>query len=245
MSHEVIRSYNYDMIIPTTFCFVLGLLYYYYKFRSTRNEIRNNDILRNNNITSNNQHDINNNINSDIREDDSLTLHVMIKGNRIQFNIRKDESIANFVNSRIIQHTEIPLHQIDRLKLIFQGRILDLNKKFEEYPNITSDSVLHCYIVNSSQSRSESSHENIRNEGNGRIENNNSILDENSVSVFTLLFHLSILILILLLLFVCKMSSDLISKGALLILKIMIVLWVIQVSKCLAKLAVYRKIAYH
>jgi hypothetical protein len=239
MSHEIIRSYNYDVLIPTTICFVLGLLYYYYKYRSTRNEIRNNDILRNNNSIPNNEEFIPNNINNN-RDENSITIHVMIKGNRMQFNIMKDESISNFVNSRLIQHTEIPLDQRDRLKLIFQGRILDLNKKFEEYQNITSDSVIHSYIVNSSQSASQNREEDIR------IENNNfNILDGNSVSVFTLLFHLSILILIILLLFAYKISSDLFSRGALLILKIMIVMWVIQVSKCLAKLAVYRKIVYH
>lgn len=258
MSHEIIRSYNYDMLIPTSICFILGLFYYYYKYRNTRNDIENNINISNNpnndQNSTNTQHNLREEINIDSNDlhsgdshsnpEDILKIFVMVNGNRIQTDYSKNDTILNFINNQLIEHVEISINERDRLKLIFQGRILDHNKKFVDYPNITNDSVLHCYIMNSSQGTNEEN--NLRNENDRATTNStNVIYDENCVSIYTLVTHLIILILIVILLTVYKIFTDIFTNGSLVILKIMIVVWVIQVSKCLAKVAVYKRILYH
>lgn len=249
---ESIQSFNFSAIIPTSICFVLGLAYYYYKLRNVSENLRENSLLRNRNEENRqniqesniNNHSNQSNINSNQNEfssnsgnsDNFIKIYVIISSERKMFNINKNSSVGEFIRNEVKRNIN-NLSSNQTIILICQGRRLDETKNFSDYPSISRETVLHCFITNSSTNQSNTN--NSSNEQQPQIE------DQQAVSIYTIILHSSVLILISFIIITFKTIDGLFSKGTLLLLQFMILLWITQVSKCVAKLILHKKIVYY
>jgi hypothetical protein len=247
---ESIQSFNFSAIVPTSICFMLGLAYYYYKFRNVSENIRENPLLGNRREESrqerqessiyNQSNQFNENSNQNEFSSNSLDfikIFVIISSERKMFQINKNLLIGDFIKNEVKRNIN-NFSNNQTIILICQGRRLDESKKFCEYPSISSDTVLHCFITHSSTNQSNTNN-------NGNNEQHSPIEDERAVSIYTIILHSSILILIAFLIITFKSIDDLFSKGTLLLLQFLIFIWITQVSKCVAKLILHKKIVYY
>jgi len=227
---ETLQSINLTTLIPTFVCFGFGLFYYFYKFRNLRTSSENTRGPRGGNLDllgENPENNLNQNFDDNITE---IRIFVMIHSEKKSFRISRSTRINDFVKNDLKRN--LPnFNENQTLYLICQGRRLEESKRFSDYPIIGIDTVIHCFITNS---------------GNGAQRNLNIISnDENAVSIYTLLIHTIILLFIVTIIYCYKISKEIFNKVTLICLQFMIFVWAIQVSKCIAKLIVHKKIVFN
>jgi hypothetical protein len=240
---EKIQSFNLNAFIPTIVLFVLGLIYYYFKFRTIQENISGN-ISHSNNHSQRVNDNIENRFNN-AQENDSISsnsdiinIYILIENQRKHFQINKNFYILDFVNNQI-KPTILNFSNEKTINLICQGRRLDQTKKFSDYTNIENNTVLHCFIVTNA--------DNIRSHRQDQEDFSHSqlLIDDQAVSIYTLITHIFIFIFLVLIILTYKNAKEYISTGAILIFQIIAILWVNQLSKCIAKLAINKKIVYN
>jgi len=239
-----VKSFNWASATYTLIFFILGLIYYLYKYHNFRNEIDYNRIPLNqqqnintnqnenrNNTNVNNNNQNNNEISSD---PNFLNLIILVQGQRENHIIHKDTILRNFVYSKLANFFN---SQNQSVYLIFQGTRLDLTKRLSYYPQIKTDSIVHCFItvLRSNRERSNSSNSNNN-------FNNDATYNESVISLHTIIFHGCFLICGLIILLIYKKVPEIFSKNILILLLIIFTLWLNQFSKIIAKYIIFRQI---
>lgn len=259
-NHLKIQSINYSTFVPTFLFFILGLFYYFYKFRNLRQNINENNIpreMRNTNVqdsrmreninNENNIENLQNNIENtesvnEINSNNAINIFIqIINSERKAFRINKNTIIKDFITNDLSRNVPNFNYYTHKITLICQGRRLDDVKTFAEYSIISENTVLHCFVsqLNSAQNNQEDARNNSY---SGANNNNIPIEDPNSVSVYTLIYHFCIFIIFLFLLYNNKHYREYVTKAASLILQLLIFFWILGFAKVIAKLIVYRKI---
>lgn len=165
--------------------------------------------------------------------EDELQIQVQINQERKHFTIRKNENIGSFINTKIK-----PLINNQNANLIFQGLILDHTKPFTYYQHrIVSGSVLLCQII-----RGENN--NAHHNSDGHDNTGSEIIDNQSVSAFTLLLHLMILSITLFLIFCYQTYKEIFDKTTIRLIQAILIVWVIFFSESISKLILYKKIVF-
>lgn len=265
-NHEEIRSFNFDMMIPTLIIFVLSLVYYYIKYRRLRNFHEENTFSQNQNTRENTRvNDLpeieellnnDNNANSNNNEDNTIRypnldddLNSDLNGLKIfvqltnlntkkSFTVNKNQTIEEFKVSKVIPL--ITNREEKTVTFIFMGKKLDCRKTFAEYREISNNSVIHAFVhARQSSSEGQSSHSN---EGAPRDSLHSN--DPNAVYFNTIKTHAIILVFIVMFTALYKYKSNLFQKSALIIFQGLIMLWLTQVSNTLAKVYIHRKIIW-
>jgi hypothetical protein len=247
MSSEIenkIQSININTLIPTLLFFSAGLIYYYYKFRTTRNDLLNINQERINSGrdgsgSANTNFNVNNGNRDNTQNSDYIKIFIVINNDRKEFYINKNQMIRDFIRDTL--NIILNSNSNQKINLICQGRILSESSPFSEYSAISNNTVLHCFITN----LINNSNSNASNFQSQNINNNNLLNDPNAVSIFTIYSHLIILFLILLSLYLHKTIDDLLTKDAQLISYMLILVWLTQFSKCIAKLLIHKKIIFN
>jgi len=243
-----IKSFNWNTGIYTVFFFILGLLYYLYKFNNYRNDINNNTIPRNqyqNTYANNNQtHTNNNNNNSQNQNQENnndpnfLNIKVLVQGQRENHLIHKDTVIRNFVFTNLSNYFN---SNNQAVYLIYQGTRLDLTKRLSYYPQIKNESIIHCFITDlrSSREGSDNSNETVN---NANMSNNDAFYNNSVISLHTIVFHSCFLIVGIILILIYKKIPEIFSRNVLVIFMIIYTVWINQVSKIVAKYIIFRQI---
>lgn len=248
---EHIQHFNFDLMIPTLGFFIIGLIYYFYKYRVTRrnlenlnlNQRNNSNINRNSqNYSFNNTNNVNNNDNNNVNNIEYIRINILLLNETKSFTIDKNLIIGEFIRNFLLISINNLNDTNQTISLICQGRRLDENKKFSEYQMISNNTAIHCFISNVPRNSQQDpyNNSNIGNNGINPLEE-----DENAVSIHTIIFHFIVFIFILILFYLRKSFSDLIPKGPLLLFQIMVIIWITQVSKCIAKVVIHKKIIYN
>lgn len=253
-----IKSFNWNAGISTAIFFILGLLYYLYKFHHFQNIINQGTFRRPNNNNQNNSNNNNNennqtnntqnnqdnqnpsntNQNQNINQENYLIINFLIGGNRekITHNIHKDLPMRTFIQMNLSNHYN-PGYQ--SVHLIYQGIRLDISRPFSYYPQIKNEAIVHCFFT--------SMHSNSENRGR---ENNNNYrsnveYDDNAVQLQSIVFHLCFFMLGMFLIFCYKKFPEIFSTQAKYILGFIYVLWLNQLSKILAKFIIFRRVNWN
>jgi hypothetical protein len=219
-----LNGINTEYMLYTTVLIVTSsFAFYVYKFWTHRNAVVNGDInlnRENSNIRSERVENLNN--------DEDVALNFILGNNRISLPVRLDTSINNFINQNLKSRFNLTNNQ--NINLFFQGIRLQKSNVFRFYSQIRNESTIHCFIVNSNESQ----------ENENQNEGENS--DPNSVSRHTLFSHFCLCLFFTLFLFTYKNNSDLFTKNTLIIFTFISIIWLIQFSKILAKLLLFKRI---
>jgi hypothetical protein len=232
MSDKLI-GFNTEYMVYTVAVMVLSsFAYYVYKFWSHRRATIDNNIIGHN--IGNQSHESNNNnqggdpINDQVP---TINLYFQFQNTRINLSINTETVINDLINQSL-KH-RVGLNYGQHINLFFQGNRLNGTDKFSQYNQITNNSVIHAFIVNSSGDN---------NTNNQQSEREVEIHDPEVVSKYTLFTHGCILIFFTILLYTYKTSKEYFTKNTLLILAFMSIIWLTQFSKTLAKLLLFRRI---
>jgi len=245
---EEIKSFNWNAGIYTSLFFVIGLIYYLYKFNNYRNNFNNNYIPRNQNDTNtnmnqnenNNSHNSNTNSNQNNRNTDNnqdpnfFNIKILVQGQRENHLIHKDTILRQFVSTNLSNHYN---SNNQAVYLIFQGTRLNLTKRLSYYPQIKNDSIIHCFISVLRSSREGDDNNNFNNNIN-----NDSFNNDNVINLHSVVFHTCFLIIGVMLLITYKRIPGLFSKNVLILLIIIYTLWLNQLSKLIAKYIIFRQV---
>jgi hypothetical protein len=237
---ETIQSFNIYAFLPTLVFFAFGLIYYFYKFQNIREHVNNSNVM-NANTTS--QREIDNQSSNNIgsippNSNNEIDIFIIIDNQRKHFRIDKNLIISNFIDNHIKPSIQNFSNE-KTIYLICQGRRLDFSKKISDYTNIENNTVLHCFIsINTENSR-------VPRQDQEEQTYSQLQIDEQAVSVYTLVAHFFIFLFVVLTIISYKNVKEYISKGAVLIFQLMAILWVTQFSKCIAKVAINKKIVFN
>lgn len=245
---ETMESINMYALIPTAICFLIGLAYYYYKYRNVREHLHRGNLGNNfsrqrppsqNNSSFNNREEEPNLNSSEANHNGHLIkVYILIQNERKEFYIDKNQNIGNFVKNILIRSIR-EYNSNQTIYLICQGRRLNERDTFSDYSAISDNTVIHCFITSqSNSSQRETVSSNIQRE-------ETLINDENAVSIYTLFVHFIILLIVAFLIMCYKTIEDSFSRGALIAFQLMVFFWVTELSKCIAKVIIHKKIIYN
>lgn len=264
-NHEEIRSFNFDMMVPTLVIFILSLAYYYIKYRRLRNFHGEGNLSgRNSNLGQNppvedlpefeellNPNYQGENINEDttIRYPDldiedlnklNIFLQMTNLNTRKSFIVDKHQTIQEFKTTQVLPI--VPNSQEKTVTFIFMGKKLDELKAFSEYREISNNSVIHAFV----HSKRPQYTNQQGNDGNrSRAESNGNFAnDPNAVHFNTIKTHGFILLFVIMFIALYKYKSNLFQRSALAIFQILIFVWLTQVSNTIAKVYIHRKIIW-
>lgn len=267
-------TFNLDVFLPTFMLFVFGLGYYYYKYRNVRRNIEENNVGNiNQNVRSEDQNNQNSqnlppsfiqndNANSDLinqqNETDILNeinIHVMMMNQRKVFTVNKSHTIRNFIQNTLKSNIN-NINANQNISLICAGRRLDEEKRFCDYSIISNDTVIHCFLTNFSQNSNHNQNSNNNNYSNSSIHptynyysftiiTNPNESDENSVHLFTLIFHFISLISFFLITLLIRFEAELLSGASKFMVQVLFVIWILQAAKSFAKVYIFKKIVYN
>lgn len=237
-----IKSFNWNAGIYTTLFFLIGLIYYIYKFHNFQNLI-NRGVYRNpaenrqnqNSENQNSQNQADDNGPSNSEQENYITIKILVGGNRETHTIHKNLPLRNFIQLNLSRHYNIEYQSV---YLIYQGIRLDFSKSLSNYPQIKNDAFVHCFIT--------SLHSNSENRSNR--DNNftsNVQYDDNDVQLQSIILHSCFLIVGLLLLFVYKTHPEMFSMSAKYVFGFIGVVWLNQFSKVIAKFIIFRRVNWN
>jgi hypothetical protein len=222
------ESYN-SYIIFTSILMVLSMGYYIYKFWNQRTAVINNDIGFGPSVNNRGNRANSDNINSGFNSEAVINLIFLFNDSRTLLTVPKEVIIEDFINNSL--KTRLGLNGQQMISLFFQGTRLLRNKRFADYRQLGNECVVQVFTVNASSGQNESQY----NEDAG-------IYDNEAVSKYTLFTHIVIFIFFVVVIFTYKTEKDLFTKNSLIIFTLMSVIWLIQFSKCLAKIILFRKV---
>ena len=260
-------SFNSEAAVPMLIIFLASIGYYYYKYRNARNFIDNIGVSRNTNSnSSNNEVPINynnersierndneaelirrsnesNNINTTSttnRDENKLNIRIHLQNGLIKsYIVEKNMVIKEFINNILLieNASVINIRTNQCLVLIFQGKKFDESKKFLDYTNLFDDALIYSLLLNKQG-------ENLNNANINSNLNTNSANDPQSVNLSTIFVHIFIAFCIGFFLTLYKTNPNLVEKNPFRILQALCLLWLVQCSKCVAKIFVYKKVNY-
>ena len=243
---ERIKSFTENMnleLFITTFIFmILGFVYFIYRLRrliqpnNLDNENFNNNI--NNNVNMNNQNNRNNEANNNNNER-IYHITVQIERNRYNFDIKLSDNIGQFVREKIL-----PLTNNRNVYLFYQGQLLNQTQPFSFYEHrITENMVILCNIRenNYNNGRLNNNHydDNIREREQEQLRN-----DPRSVSIYSILTHFFIIIILGFIIFSYKTFEEIFTKQTKRMIQFLCIIWALTFSNSASKLIFYKKISY-
>lgn len=241
------KSFNWNTGVYTLLFFLLGLLYYLYKFYNFRNAVNDNmipnrDVQNRDNISSSNNNN-NDNINNTSNQQnntnlqDCITIKVLVSNQRETLTLHKDIILRNLAYSNLSSYFN-PSYQ--SVHLIYQGTRLDLTKKLSYYPQIKNEAILHCFITNLHSNRNGEN----RSNSNNRYANYNSqmLSNENTITMPTIILHTCFTLIGIILISIYKKFPEVFSNSAIICFSVIYIFWLNQLSKVLAKFIIFRQL---
>ena len=243
---EKIKSYTENMNIElfiTTFIFmILGFIYFIYRLRrliqpinleNENNQINNDENINNQNMRNN---EVNNNINNNER---IYHITIQIERNRYNFEIKLSDNIGQFIRDKIY-----PLTNNRNVYLFYQGQLLNQSQPFSFYEHrITENMVILCNVRenNNNNGRLNNNHydDNIREREQEQLRN-----DPRSVSIYSILTHFFIIIILGFIIFSYKTFEEIFTKQTKRMIQFLCIIWALTFSNSASKLIFYKKISY-
>ena len=223
------ESINIPILISTVTVICISTYYFLRHYSSISDVISsmNSEQSQHQQQQSQSNNDVNNN------PSQTINIYIQIQQERKPFTVNTSQKIKEFISTNIQ-----PLLNNQNATLIYQGQVLNANKTFNYYSNrISNGSVLLCRV-------SQYNHQHNDEQESNEESNNNVYNDRKSVSIYSLLCHGMFLIVAIYLIFCYKNYKQLFTSKTLKMFQIMLVIWAIIFSDCVAKLICYKKIVY-
>jgi hypothetical protein len=237
------ESINIQLLLTTLLFMIMGFIYFIFRIRRLsqplnieENNANNYNQNINNNQSNYQSNNINNNINNNVR-----TFHIVIQieRDRHNFDIRITDNIGQFIREKIY-----PLTNNRNVYLFYQGQLLNQSQPFSFYEHrITENMVILCNVRenNNNNGRLNNNHydDNIREREQEQLRN-----DPRSVSIYSILTHFFIIIILGFIIFSYKTFEEIFTKQTKRMIQFLCIIWALTFSNSASKLIFYKKISY-